>query len=91
MNEDSRLTEIGRARHWGLMYHGFDLFQERSFRSEWHQEREKASIDFRRVVEDQPRDVRMVVAAFNKIEKVTNCVSLISDPCIERLRLCQRR
>lgn len=68
------------------MYHGFDLFQERVFRSDWHQEREKASIDFRRVVEDQPRDVRMVVAAFSKIEKVTNCVSLISDPCIECFR-----
>lgn len=71
-------------RRWGLMCHGCDLFQEREFRSEWHQEREKASIDFRRVVEGQPCDVRLVVAAFNKIEKVTNCVSLISDPCIER-------
>lgn len=46
------------------------LWQEREPQSEWHEEREKASNDFRRVTEAHPKDVRKVVNAFNKIEKV---------------------
>lgn len=46
------------------------MFQEWEPRSEWHQERELASDNFRRVVEDQPRDVRKVIASFHKIDKV---------------------
>ncbi|KAG0573594.1 hypothetical protein KC19_VG191800 [Ceratodon purpureus] len=40
---------------------------EREPQSEWHEEREKASNDFRKLVEDQPKDVRKVVAAFKRI------------------------
>jgi hypothetical protein len=39
------------------------LWQEREPQSEWHEERKKASNDFRKVVENQPKDVRKVVAA----------------------------
>lgn len=47
------------------------LWQEREPQSDWHEERERASNDFRKLVEDQPKDVRKVVAAFKRIEKVS--------------------
>ena len=57
------------------------MWQEREPQSDWHEEREKASNDFRKLVEEHPKDVRKVVGAFKRIEKVSLpfflCYSLI--------------
>eukprot|EP01018_Ginkgo_biloba_P016768 Gb_31760 [translate_table: standard] len=48
----------------------------RKYRSKWHEEREKASKDFKRILETHPDKWQKVINAFLKIKKcipVTNC------------------
>lgn len=42
----------------------------REYRSEWHEERDKASRAFKQVLETRPDNWQAVVSAFEKIPKV---------------------
>lgn len=44
--------------------------EEREYRSEWHEERDKAAQAFKRVLETRPDNWQAIVSAFEKIPKV---------------------
>ncbi|KAJ7560039.1 hypothetical protein O6H91_04G111400 [Diphasiastrum complanatum] len=46
-----------------------DGSDDRTIRSEWHEEREKNSLEFLRVLENFPQDWQRVIQAFHRIEK----------------------
>lgn len=46
------------------------------FRSQWHEERDKARKSFRMVIETEPEDWQAVVSAFERIKKVASSIPL---------------